>query len=160
MAGRFDAVAEVRVEVRPPWPFRLAGGSMDGLLRRRGAALQRLLRIDGEPVLVGMVQPARDRVVYAARGPSEADCAAALATAREIARAAGLDPEVYVGIDVASDVPFSDDESLTVVFQRGRPRRPAEVSFVLERLRNERLTRVRVIFAPELRDAMREALIH
>jgi hypothetical protein len=96
----------------------------------------------------------------AARGPSEADIAAALATAREIARSAGLDPEVYVGIDVASDVPFSDDESLTVVFQRGRPRRPAEVSFVLERLRNERLTRVRVIFAPELRDAMREALIH
>ena len=95
-----------------------------------------------------------------ARGPSEADIAAALATAREIASSAGLDPEVYVGIDVASDVPFSDDESLTVVFQKGRPRRPAEVSFVLERLRNERLTRVRVIFAPELRDAMREALIH
>ena len=45
---------------------------MDGLLRRRGARSQRLLRIDGEPVLVGMVQPARDRVVFAARGPSEA----------------------------------------------------------------------------------------
>ena len=50
---------EVREEVRPPWPFRLGGASMDGLLRRRGAALQRLLRIDGEPVLVGIVQPAR-----------------------------------------------------------------------------------------------------
>ncbi len=41
----------------------------------------------------------------------------------------------------------------------GRPRRPAEVSFVLDRLKNQRLTRVRVIFAPELRDAMRGALI-
>ncbi len=59
--------AEVRVEVRPPWPFRLGGGSADGLLRRRGAALQRLLRVDGDPVLVGMVQPARDRVLFAAR---------------------------------------------------------------------------------------------
>jgi 3-methyladenine DNA glycosylase/8-oxoguanine DNA glycosylase len=71
-------IAEVRVEVRPPWPFRLGGGSMDGLLRRRGAALQRLLRIDGEPVLVGMVQPARDRVLFAARGPSEAAAHAAI----------------------------------------------------------------------------------
>ena len=67
---------EVREEVRPPWPFRLGGASMDGLLRRRGAALQRLLRIGGEPVLVGIVQPAPDRVVFAAR-------AAAGAAARE-----------------------------------------------------------------------------
>jgi DNA-3-methyladenine glycosylase II len=80
--GRFEAATEVRVEVRPPWPFQLSGGSMDGLLRRRGAALQRLLRIDGEPVLVGMVQPARDRVVYAARGPSEAAARAAIARMR------------------------------------------------------------------------------
>jgi DNA-3-methyladenine glycosylase II len=36
-------------------------------MRRRGAALQRLLRIAGEPVLVGIVQPARDRVLFAAR---------------------------------------------------------------------------------------------
>ena len=53
--------------MRPPWPFRLGGGSADGLLRRRGAALQRLLRVGGEPVLVGIVQPARDRVLFAAR---------------------------------------------------------------------------------------------
>jgi DNA-3-methyladenine glycosylase II len=66
-----SAPAEVRVEVRPPWPFRLGRGSMDGLMRRRGAALQRLLRIDGEPVLVGIVQPAPDRVLFAARAASE-----------------------------------------------------------------------------------------
>jgi DNA-3-methyladenine glycosylase II len=41
-------------------------------MRRRGAALQRLLRIDGDPVLVGIVQPARDRVLFAARAGSEA----------------------------------------------------------------------------------------
>jgi uncharacterized protein len=83
----------------------------------------------------------------------------ALATAREITKAAGLDPEVYVGLDVASITPYAEDESLRVVFPRGRPRLPSEVSFLLDRLRNETVTRVRVIFAPELRDAMREALI-
>ena len=44
---------------------------MDGLTRRRGAALQRLLRIDGAPVLVGIVQPAPDRVLFAARADSD-----------------------------------------------------------------------------------------
>jgi HD superfamily phosphohydrolase len=83
----------------------------------------------------------------------------ALERAREIARAAGLDPGVYVGIDIASDTPYAEDGSLKVVFARGRPRLPSEVSFLLDRLRDETLTRVRVIFAPELRDAMREALI-
>jgi HD superfamily phosphohydrolase len=83
----------------------------------------------------------------------------ALATARSIASAAGLDPEIYVGLDVASDTPYADDASLSVVFPRGRSRLPSEVSFLLDRLRNETITRVRVIFAPELRDAVREALI-
>jgi DNA-3-methyladenine glycosylase II len=82
---------EVRAEVRPPWPFRLAGGSMDGLLRRRGAALQRLLRIDGEPVLVGMVQPDRDRVVFAARA---ADEAAAHAGIERMRFATGVDDDL------------------------------------------------------------------
>src|SRR3954452_18220795 len=75
-------MVELRVEVRPPWPFRLGGGSMDGLMRRRGGALQRLLRIDAEPVLVGMVQPARDRILFAARGPSEAAARTAIARMR------------------------------------------------------------------------------
>jgi HD superfamily phosphohydrolase len=83
----------------------------------------------------------------------------ALATAREIAREARLDPEIYVGLDVASDTPYADDASLKVMFPRGRARLPSEVSFLLDRLRNETITRTRVIFAPELREAMREALI-
>jgi DNA-3-methyladenine glycosylase II len=65
-------LVEVRVEVRPSWPFALPGGSLDGLTRRRGRALQRLLRLDGVPVLVGIVQPAPDRVLFAARSASEA----------------------------------------------------------------------------------------
>lgn len=83
----------------------------------------------------------------------------ALAKARDIAKAAGLDPEIYVGLDVARDTPYEDDASLTVVFPKGRSRRPAEVSFLLDRLKGESVTRVRVIFAPELKEAVREALI-
>jgi 3-methyladenine DNA glycosylase/8-oxoguanine DNA glycosylase len=55
---------------------------MDGLLRRRGAALQRLMRIDGEPVLAGIVQPAADRVLFAARSESEAAARAGIARMR------------------------------------------------------------------------------
>jgi DNA-3-methyladenine glycosylase II len=76
------SVIEVREEVRPPWPFRLGGASMDGLLRRRGAALQRLMRIDGDAVLVGIVQPAADRVLFAARAQSEAAARAGIARMR------------------------------------------------------------------------------
>lgn len=62
-----DAPVDLRVEVRPPWPFRLGSASGDGLLRRRGAGLQRLLHWGEEPVLVAIVQPAPERVIFAAR---------------------------------------------------------------------------------------------
>ena len=73
---------ELRVEVEPPWPFRLGGGSADGLARRRGASLQRLLHLGGERVHVGAVQPARDRVLFAARAGSEAAAAGGIARMR------------------------------------------------------------------------------
>ena len=123
-----------------------------------------------DPVLADLCKRLRARALFKSielyqgrrdgyEADEEIDPATALATAKEIARSAGLDPEVYVGLDEASDTPYPDDESLMVVFSRGRTRRPAEVSFLLDRLRNETITRVRVIFAPELRDAMRGALI-
>ena len=67
-AGRLRAVparpsVEVRVEVRPPWPFRLRGGSPDGVYRRRGDGVQRLVW----GVHAGAVQVAPDRVVFGAR---------------------------------------------------------------------------------------------
>ncbi len=82
----------------------------------------------------------------------------ALEIARDIATAAGLDPSIHVGLDVASDTPYADDASLKVMFPKGRVRLPSEVSFLLDRLRNETIDRVRILFAPELREAMREAL--
>lgn len=83
----------------------------------------------------------------------------ALGRAREIAAEAGLDPKVYVGLDCASDLPFDDsDGSLSVIFPSGAPRRPGDVSYLLGRLRGQRLARVRLIFAPELRDAVVRAV--
>ncbi|HXM87550.1 MAG TPA: hypothetical protein VN889_07930, partial [Solirubrobacteraceae bacterium] len=66
---------EQRVEIRPASPFRLPRGGMDGLLRRRGAIVERLLHADGEPVLVRAAQPARDRVVLGARARTHAAAA-------------------------------------------------------------------------------------
>jgi 3-methyladenine DNA glycosylase/8-oxoguanine DNA glycosylase len=65
---------EVRVEVAPRWPFRLPGGGVDGVARRRGGVLERLLHIDGGPVVVRVAQTARDRVLFGAWGASR-DCA-------------------------------------------------------------------------------------
>ena len=58
---------EVRRTVRPRWVFRLPGGSPDGVLRRRGSVLERLIHVDGEPVVVRVAQPARDEVLFGAR---------------------------------------------------------------------------------------------
>jgi hypothetical protein len=75
--------------------------------------------------------------------------------ARELASAQGLDPDHYVGLDAASDTPFDDThDSLTVHFRRGPARKPGDVSFLLGRLRGQRMERIRLIFAPELRDAI------
>ncbi|HEY1955334.1 MAG TPA: HD domain-containing protein [Polyangiaceae bacterium] len=82
----------------------------------------------------------------------------ALATARDIARTQGLDPDVYVGLDVASDVPFESEEEPLVVYAKGPARPLSEVSFLLSRLRGETLERVRLVFAPELRDAITNAM--
>jgi DNA-3-methyladenine glycosylase II len=60
-------LTELRAEVRPPWPFRLPGGSADSLLRRRGGALHRWLHVGDEPVHVVAIQPAPDRVIFGAR---------------------------------------------------------------------------------------------
>jgi 3-methyladenine DNA glycosylase/8-oxoguanine DNA glycosylase len=61
----------VRVEVRPPWPFRLpAHGGVDGVLRHRGGVLERLLHHGEQPVVVRVAQTALDRVLFDARAPT------------------------------------------------------------------------------------------
>lgn len=66
---------DVRVEVRPPWPFRLRRrGSLDGVVRCRSGVLARLLHVDGRPAVVRVAQVAGDRVLFGA-GAERADVA-------------------------------------------------------------------------------------
>jgi len=83
----------------------------------------------------------------------------ALLVARDVARARGLDPEAYVGIDVASDEPFGGEaEPLMVVYAKGPARPLHEVSFLLGRLSGQALSRVRLVLAAELREPITHAL--
>src|SRR5262249_6570490 len=123
-----------------------------------------------DPLLSDLCRRLRARVlfktveIFLPHGAREDDLPAerpqARGVARDIAAGAAFDPAAYVGLDVASDSPFEDDGSLAVVCPHGRSRAAAEVSLLLDRLRNVTVTRARVIFAPELRDAVRAALIH
>lgn len=77
----------------------------------------------------------------------------------EIAARRGLDPHVYVGLDEASTVAFDDaGEATQVVFPNGSARPLQDVSFLLGRLHGQRMERVRLIFAPELREEIQKAL--
>jgi HD superfamily phosphohydrolase len=83
----------------------------------------------------------------------------ALAKAREVAASRGLDPDVYVGLDFASNTPFgAEPEPLLVVFSKGPARPLSDVSFLLTRLAGQLLTRVRLVIAPEIRDDVIRAL--
>jgi HD superfamily phosphohydrolase len=84
---------------------------------------------------------------------------AALDIARDVARSEGLDADLYVGVDVASDEPFGRESApLLVVYSKG-PARPLEdVSFLLGRLAGQALSRVRLVLAPELRTLVTHAL--
>lgn len=91
---------------------------------------------------------------YEVFGPGQSDDAydTLLGVAQELARQRGLDPSLYVGLDRAADVPFEDKkDSLRVIFPNGVSRAPADVSFVLGRLRGEQLHRARLIFPREIR---------
>ncbi|MEA2153157.1 MAG: hypothetical protein QOI18_1390 [Solirubrobacteraceae bacterium] len=73
---------EQRVEIRPAGPFRLPRGGMDGVLRRRGGVLERLLHHEGEPVLVRAAQTAPDRVILGARASTREAAAHGIARMR------------------------------------------------------------------------------
>lgn len=82
-----------------------------------------------------------------------------LDVASELAQAAGFDPEIYVGLDTPSALAFDDtNDPITVVFPDGGELRPAEVSFLLGRLKGQTLARPRVIYPPEIRPQLLSAL--
>jgi 3-methyladenine DNA glycosylase/8-oxoguanine DNA glycosylase len=70
-ARALGARVELREELTPVGPFRLPRrNGQDGLVRRRGDVLERLLHHEGQPVVVRVAQPAPDRVLFGARAPS------------------------------------------------------------------------------------------
>lgn len=91
----------------------------------------------------------------------EVDWLEAHERAREVARQAGYDPDLYVWLDVADDVPYFDegpDDGLWVVLRHHPLQRLGDISFALEKLRNQRIVRPRLCFAPELRDGIASAI--
>ncbi len=74
---------EIRAELAPAWPLRLARhGTPDGLLRPCEGGVRRLIHVEGEPAVVTMRQPRRDRVLLDARAPSRDAAQEALARMR------------------------------------------------------------------------------
>jgi 3-methyladenine DNA glycosylase/8-oxoguanine DNA glycosylase len=66
----FSPGVEIRVEVTPPWPFRLPRyNSLDGLTRCRNGVLHRLLHIEEQPVLVRIAQLSSGNVLFGASHP-------------------------------------------------------------------------------------------
>lgn len=99
MAGTTSrARTELRTELVPPGPFRLPGGSPDGLVRRRGGVVFRFVHRDGRDVLLRAAQLSDGRVVLGATTPPQAD--AATDAAERTLRAALTDWRRAVGCDV------------------------------------------------------------
>lgn len=82
--------ATVRVRATPRWPLRLPGAGMDGVARRRGGVLERLLHLDGAPAIVRVAQ-LRGEVVLGAWSLDEATAAEALERVR---RSLGVDDDL------------------------------------------------------------------
>ena len=75
-------MVEVRVEVVPRWPFRLPPCGGDGVMRRRGGVLERLLHLDGRPVVVRVAQTGERCVLFGAWAQDRAGAEAAIARMR------------------------------------------------------------------------------
>jgi 3-methyladenine DNA glycosylase/8-oxoguanine DNA glycosylase len=75
--SRGRSPAFVEVEVRPPWPYRLPLRlGRDGVARRRGGVVSRLLDVAGRAVVVHVWQPAARAVRFRAAPVDDGDAAA------------------------------------------------------------------------------------
>ena len=97
-------MVEVRTEVEPAWAFRMpAGGTADGVSRRRNGVRERLLRVDGRPVVVRVAQTASDRVLFGAQAP---DADAARRAIERMRFALGVDDDLRPFYDRFRDDPL------------------------------------------------------
>jgi 3-methyladenine DNA glycosylase/8-oxoguanine DNA glycosylase len=84
---------ELLEEVRPAGPFRLTlRAGTDGVLRRRGSVLERLLHDGEQPVVVRVAQAGHDRVLFNAHAQSKAVAAHGIARMRF---ALGVDEDLH-----------------------------------------------------------------
>jgi len=98
------ATGELRIEVEPPWPFRLPQfNGLDGLTRVRRGVIHRLLH-DGElPVLVRVAQLSSGRVLFGAQAADHGAAGRAIARMR---RALGVDVDLRPFFDRFRDDPL------------------------------------------------------
>lgn len=94
--------------------------------------------------------------------PSTEAVTRAAAIASDRVRAAGLDPDLYCGVDRAVDVPYLDPaeplEEVWVWMRDAAPRKLGDVSEIIGRLRGRERQRVRLVVAAEVRDRVRKDL--
>jgi 3-methyladenine DNA glycosylase/8-oxoguanine DNA glycosylase len=97
-------VVELREEISPASTFRLPRRTgLDGMLRRRGDVLERLLHHEDEPVLVRVAQTAPDRVLFGARARTHA---AAVYGIERMRFALGIDDDLRVFLRAFADDPL------------------------------------------------------
>jgi HD superfamily phosphohydrolase len=87
----------------------------------------------------------------------------ALARVTEVARTHDLRPDLWVRLDVPTDVPYeepTDDspEGLWITLSHQPLRRPGDISFLLRQLRNATIVRPRLIFPAEIREEVERAV--
>jgi uncharacterized protein len=117
-----------------------------------------------DPLLADLCRRLQNRALFKTfelfGDPSDPDPAASvLEIARELAIKAGFDPDVYVGVDRAVLLPYDDSkQKLRVLFPHGDSQPLHEVSFLIGRLRGQRLEKVRLLVPSEVRDALRDVL--
>lgn len=103
MSALTEFAVEIRVEVVPRWPFRLPRrGGGDGVLRCRGAVLERLLHVEGRPAIVRVAQPAERCVLFGAWAGDRGDAQEAIARMRF---ALGVDDDLRPFYDLHRDDP-------------------------------------------------------
>lgn len=97
-------MVERRTEITPRWPFRMPRMlGADGVTRRRGGVVMRLLHVEGEPVCVRAAQPATDRVVIGAEAARADLCEEGIARMRF---ALGVDDDLRPFYDRFRDDPL------------------------------------------------------
>jgi hypothetical protein len=120
-----------------------------------------------EPVLADLAQRFRARrlpkTLPLPEDGSEALWTECLLRARDVAHEAGLDPDLHVFLDVAHDLPYEEpleasNEGLWVTLRHRPLVRLGEVSFALEKLRNQSIVRPRLCFPDEIRQGVVDAL--